>query len=421
MADDRAASLLYDWNRADAVSPLAGKKVVLFDETLRDGIQSPSVVDPRIEDKIRLVHLMAEIGIGAVDIGLPGAGARAAEDVLALAREIAQARLPLQAACAARTMRCDLVPIVEVSEKTGLPIQVMCFIGSSPIRHYAEDWDLDFVLRRSAEAIDFAVSHGLPCVYVTEDTTRSRPAILDRLFRNAVNHGATGLCLCDTVGHATPDGIRHLIRFTRDLIAGMGARVSIDWHGHNDRGLGVPNALHAIEHGADRVHGTALGIGERVGNTSMDQLIVNLALLGVLEHQDLSRLGSYCKLASKATRFPIPASYPLAGRDAFRTASAVHAAALRKARAAGDPWLADRIFSGVPAGAFGVEPEIEIGPCSGESNAIEWLERRSIPYDAGLVAAILDAASAWARVLTEDEVREVVRIYRASARSAAAT
>jgi 2-isopropylmalate synthase len=380
MADDRAASLFYDWNRADAVSPLAGKKVTLFDETLRDGIQSPSVVDPRIEDKIRLVHVMAEIGIGAVDIGLPGAGTRPAEDVLALAREIAGARLPLQAACAARTIRCDVEPIVEVSEKTGLPIQVMCFIGSSPIRHCAEDWDLDFILRRSAEAIDFAVRHGLPCTYVTEDTTRSRPAVLDRIFRNAVSHGATGLCLCDTVGHATPDG---------------------------------------IEYGADRVHGTALGIGERVGNTSMDQLIVNLVLLGVLEHQDLSRLGLYCKLASKATRFPT--NYPLAGGDAFRTASAVHAVALRKARAEGDPWLADRIFSGVPAGAFGVESHIEIGPCSNESNAIEWLERRNIPHDAGLVAAILSAASASPRVLTEDEVRDVVRSYCPSSRRTVAT
>lgn len=403
--------LIFDWNSSEKVSSLSPKRRIQFlDETLRDGIQSPSVVDPSIDDKLRLVDLANDLGIDVLDIGLPGAGRRAVEDVTTIAEHIKQAGKQVKAACAARTHQNDIQAIIDISQKVGIEIEVLCFIGSSPIRQYAEDWDLPRMLKLSADAIDLARKYNLPVGYVTEDTTRSRPEILHRLFTNAVEHGAARLVLCDTVGHATPDGIRNLLKFTRNLLDGMGkSEVGMDWHGHNDRGLGVVNSIFALEYGADRVHGTALGIGERVGNAALDQILLNLKLLGELPNHDLSKLLLWCKTASQATRVSIHPQYPLAGSDAFRTATGVHAAAIVKAERKGHAWLADRIYSGVPAGMFGKEQEIEIGHYSGESNVIYWLTKRGLPADKALVTAILTEAKRGNRTLTNDEVLAVIK------------
>ncbi|WP_428264417.1 LeuA family protein [Haliangium sp.] len=410
------SELIYDWNSVEKVSPLsAGRQVSFLCETLRDGIQSPSVVDPDIGDKLRLVELADALGIQYIDIGLPGAGQRAVEDCTTIAKFIRDNGLSIKPGCAARTHRNDVGAIIEISQALGMEIEVLAFIGSSPIRQYAESWDLDRMLRLSSEAIDLAVSNGLPVTFVTEDTTRSRPDVLDRMFRNAVEHGATRLCLCDTVGHATPDGIHNLIRFTRHLLEAMGRTdVGIDWHGHNDRGLGVVNTIFAIEFGANRVHGTALGLGERVGNAALDQVLLNLKLLGELPDQDLSKLLLWCKVAARACHVDIPPQYPLAGSDAFRTATGVHAAAIIKAEKKGHQWLADRIYSGVPAGMFGREQEIEIGHYSGESNVVYWLAQRGIEPKPELVTAILASAKRGHRVLSEDEVRQVIKEFKSA-------
>jgi 2-isopropylmalate synthase len=417
----KESELIYDWNAVEKVAPLAhGRPVSFLCETLRDGIQSPSVVDPTISDKLRLVELASDLGIHHIDIGLPGAGARAVEDCTTIARFIRDNRLKIKPACAARTHRNDVGAIIDISQAVGIEIEVLTFIGSSPIRQYAEDWDLDRMLRFSSEAIDLASSNGLPVCFVTEDTTRSRPEVLDRMFRNAIEHGANRLCLCDTVGHATPDGIHNLIRFTRNLLDGMGRpEVGIDWHGHNDRGLGVVNTIFAIEFGASRVHGTALGIGERVGNAALDQVLLNLKLLGELPDQDLSKLLLWCKVAAQACHVDIPPQYPLAGSDAFRTATGVHAAAIIKAEHKGHDWLADRIYSGVPAGMFGREQEIEIGHYSGESNVMYWLRKRGYSSTPELVKAILTAAKRGDRVLADEEIRQVIKEYQTANNSLA--
>lgn len=408
------SDLIYDWNAVEKVAPLSPKRSFTFMcETLRDGIQSPSVVDPAIDDKIRLVEIASDLGIHHIDIGLPGAGPRAVEDCTTLARHVRDNKLPIKLSCAARTHVNDVQAIVDISQKLGVAIEVMAFIGCSPIRQYAESWDLDLMLERSASAIDLAVANDLPVTYVTEDTTRSRPEVLDKLFRNAVDHGAHRLCLCDTVGHVTPDGIKNLIKFTRNLLTGMGRpEIGIDWHGHNDRGLGVVNTIFALEYGADRLHGTCMGIGERVGNAALDQVMLNLKLLGELPDQDLSKLLLWCKVTSQATRVAIPPQYPLAGADAFRTATGVHAAAIIKAEKKGHAWLADRIYSGVPAGMFGKEQEIEVGHYSGESNVIYWLTKRGFDPHEGLVKAVFGAAKRGNRVLTDDEILQVVKEYR---------
>jgi 2-isopropylmalate synthase len=413
------ADIIYDWNSLERKGKLFNHKISFMDETLRDGVQCPSVVDPKIEDKIKLVHLMDDVGIDHVDIGLPGAGRRAFEDVVELGREIRDAKLRIQPCCAARTHLNDIRPIVEASQKLGMQIEVMAFLGSSPIRLYAEDWDLDFMLKRSSEAIKFAVDNGLKCTFVTEDTTRSRPEVLAPLFRNAIEHGAHRLCLCDTVGHATPDGIKNLIQWTRNFIAGMGVKVGIDWHGHNDRALGVTNTIHALEFGADRAHGTILGVGERVGNASLDLVLMNLKLLGEIPDRDLSKLLLLCKLTAQACRVQIPYNYPLAGSDAFRTATGVHAAAIIKAEKKGHAFLADRIYSGVPAATFGREQEIEIGHMSGESNVLYWLKKRHIDGDPALVKKILAVAKGTDHILTEDEILQVIKDHRAELGSSA--
>ena len=409
MSETEEHEIIFDWNRLKKVSALSQKPFDLFDETLRDGIQSPSVWDPTIEQKIEILHLMDSLGVAEADLGLPGAGKRATDDVLALVKEIDRSKLKIRAAAAGRTVVKDIQPIADIQHQTGVPIEVYAFIGSSPIRLFSENWDAKTLLGHVEESIKFSVKEGLEFCLVTEDTIRSRPDVLDPLFRSAIDQGATRLCLCDTVGHATPDGIRNLFDWTRSLLRGMGAEhVKLDWHGHNDRGLGVTNAIIAIEAGADRVHGTGLGVGERVGNASIDQILLNLKLLGEWE-PDLSDLLLYCQAVSRACNVEIPYNYPMAGRDAFRTGTGVHAAAIVKAHKKGDQFLADRVYSGVPAGMFGRHQEIEIGHMSGLSNVEYWLEQRRIPAEKELVKAIFDRAKAANRVLSEDEIMVIVR------------
>jgi len=403
------SELIFDWNTTgDAFDYSRVRGVELNDETLRDGLQSPSVTDPSIDQKIELLHLMDGLGIAAADIGLPGAGPRAARDVEALAKEIASSGLAIRPNCAARTVRADIEPIVEVVQKTGMVIEAATFIGSSPIRQYAEDWTLDRMIRSSEEAVSFAVSEGLPVMYVTEDTTRARPETLKALYGAAIEAGARRICLADTVGHATPNGVRQLVRFIqREIVEPSGEPVRVDWHGHRDRGLAIPNCLAAIEEGVDRVHGTALGVGERCGNAEMDLLLVNLKLLG-LHEWDLSRLPAYVQLAADACRVPIPYNWPVFGEDAFRTGTGVHAAAIIKAEKKGDAWLADRIYSGVPAGQFGLAQKIEISPMSGVSNVRHWLRKHGYPPgDERLCERLFDAAKRADRTFTDEELHQL--------------
>ena len=266
--------LIHDWNVEEFDTLAWGRHVELDDETLRDGLQSPSAIDPPIGTKIRLIHMMDGLGIHAADVGLPAAGPRAVADVTRLCEEVRDAGLSLEVNCAARTVVSDIEPIVRIAQQTGVRIEVAAFIGSSPIRQYAEGWTLDHMLRTSEAAVSFGVREGLPVMFVTEDTTRADPDTLRALYGNAIESGARRICLSDTVGHATPSGVRALVRFVKHAIIGpSGENVKLDWHGHRDRGLGLANALAAIEGGADRIHGTALGIGERVGNVEMDLLL----------------------------------------------------------------------------------------------------------------------------------------------------
>jgi 2-isopropylmalate synthase len=404
--------LIYDWNLHGGPVARPAWPVQLDDETLRDGLQSPSVIDPPIEWKKQLLHRMDALGIDTADVGLPGAGPRAAADVEELCREIVRSRLRIRANCAARTMIRDVEPIVRIADQVGLAIEACVFIGSSPIRRYSEDWTLDRILAHTEEAVSYAASRGLPVMYVTEDTTRARPEDVRRMYRTAIDCGARRICVCDTVGHATPDGVASVIRFVREIVAESGAEVGIDWHGHRDRGLDLINTLTAVRAGASRVHGCGLGIGERSGNTPMDLLLVNLKLLGWID-RDLTSLADYCRLISQACGVPIPRNYPVMGADAFETGTGVHAAAVIKAFRKGDAWLADRVYSGVPAGEFGLRQRIRVGPMSGRSNVVHWLEEHSIEPAEALVDRIFARAKQSDRMLEDEEILGIVRGHAA--------
>lgn len=402
-----ASELIYDWNRVEPTFDAPGRPISFDDETLRDGLQSPSVCEPPVERKIELLHLMDELGIDTADIGLPGAGGTHAAGVERLAREIVEQKLRIRPNCAARTHRNDIRPIAEISQRAGIAIEACTFIGSSPVRFYAEEWTLEKLLRLTEEAVGFAVSEGLPVMFVTEDTTRADPETIRALYTTAIRTGARAVCVCDTVGHSTPDGARSVVRFVKKIIEDEGGGVRLDWHGHQDRGLGVINSIAAIEGGADQVHGSALGMGERVGNTPMDQLLVNLKLMGWIDN-DLSRLRDYCEKAAESCHWTIPLNYPVFGRDAFRTATGVHAAAVIKSYRKGDAELADLVYSGVPAGLFGMKQTIEIGPMSGKSNVVYWLESRDIEATDERVQRIFEHAKSAHGVLEEEEVMRLV-------------
>src|SRR5579863_1573251 len=411
------SDLIYDWNKNHPPGLKPPGPVLLNDESLRDGLQSPSVRDPSIPEKIEILHLMEALGINSLDLGLPGAGTRVVEAVTALAREIVASKMKIRANCAARTHENDIRPIAEIVEKTGLGIEAATFIGSSPIRRFTEGWSDDFLLQTTEKAIRYAVSLGLDSMYVTEDTSRCDPETVKRLYTTAIACGARAICICDTAGHSTPMGVLALVKFViEEVVKPSGEKVRVDWHGHSDRGLAIANSMAAIVAGANCVHACAIGIGERVGNTQMDQMLVNLKLMGIApwDQQDLTKLKQYCETVSRATGVPIPKNYPVVGEDAFRTATGVHAAAIIKAYRKNDVVLANTVYSGVPSHVFGLEQIIDVGPMSGKSNVLFWLERRGIAASDELVDRVYARAKQSDHTLSEAEILECIGAAKAN-------
>ena len=402
MTEANQADLIYDWNTKTSDGTWPPPFEIQFDdETLRDGLQSPSARDPELDQKVELIHLMDELGIQTADVGLPGAGDRARTHIETLVREMATLDITPNVAC--RTVISDIEPVVDLMQKTGQAVEVCAFIGSSPIRRYAEGWEMDNMVRLSKEAVEFCAKNDIPVMFVTEDTTRANPEDVRSLYTAAIEAGAKRICVCDTCGHATPEGTRNLVRFVVDLVAELGADVGVDWHGHRDRGMGLINALAAIEAGATRVHGTALGVGERAGNTEMDLLLVNLKLAGLIDN-DLTKLVDYVQLAADSIGLDVPHNYPVFGPDAFETGTGVHASAVIKAFRKNDTWLADRVYSGVPAGLFGREQSIKVGHMSGKSNVSWVLEKHGVEPTDERVSKVLAVAKESPRLMTDEEV-----------------
>lgn len=410
MQEARGMDLIYDWN-TEGARPAYPGKVYISDETLRDGLQSPSITHPSIQNKVYLLYLMRDLEIDIADLGLCGAGERFKKDVVVLAREIANQKMPIQPQSAARTLESDIIPVIEASQEAGIAIEAAMFLGSSPIRQYAEGWDLKTLLKLTRQAVKLAVDNDLPVMFVTEDTTRAQPDHLRQVYSEAMRAGAGRICVADTVGHATPEGTRNLIRFIAGVRDEINPEVGIDWHGHRDRGMGLANTFAALEAGADRVHACALGIGERSGNTPMEVLLVNLNLMGLAE-RDLSRLPEYCRVVSESCGVPIPYNYPIVGADSFRTSTGVHAAAIIKAMQKQDDWLVDRVYSGVPSELVGRSQDIEVGPMSGEANVRYWLAARDIEVNPVFCEKILAAAKNSNTLLEEEMILRMVTVMR---------
>src|SRR5260370_21087380 len=218
------SELIYDWNKNYPPGLKPAGPVLLNDESLRDGLQSPSVRDPSIAEKVELLHLMEDLGINSLDLRLPGAGARAVAHVPARARGIVSHKMKIRANCAARTHENDIRPIAELVQKTGLGIEAATFIGSSPIRRFTEGWSDDFLLQTTEKAVKYAVSLALEVMYVTEDTSRCAPGTVKRLYSTAINCGARAIVICDTAGHSPPLGAFALVKFVSEEVVTLSVK-----------------------------------------------------------------------------------------------------------------------------------------------------------------------------------------------------
>ena len=410
--------LIYDWNVIDYDinrNPANHPHDVWFDdETLRDGLQSPSARNPSIEQKIELLSYMERLGIQKVDLGLPGAGPFHLEHISAMLSHISDNDYQIRPGAAVRTLMHDIEPLVEMQHKHGMEIQASAFLGTSPIRQYTEGWTMEKLISTMEKAVSYAVENEVPVMFVTEDTTRSKPEDVKAIYQRAMELGVRRLCVCDTCGHVTPNGVKKLLNFIDEEVIKDGGyqrnQIEVNWHGHQDRGLGVANNIAAVEAGADVIHGTALGVGERAGNAPMDQTLVNLKLMGVIDN-DLTLLDEYTRKANEYIEVPLPRNYPIFGTDAFETGTGVHASAVIKAMRKGDDWLADRVYSGVPAGDFGLKQVIRIGHMAGRSNIVWWLEQNGYEVSDELVAHMFEVAKKQSRNMTDAEIESEVTQY----------
>ncbi len=410
--------LIFDWNAVDYEFSRDAKNhphdVWFDDETLRDGLQSPSARNPTIAEKIELLSCMEGLGIQKVDLGLPGAGPFHLEHIEALLAHIKENDYSIRPGCAVRTLMGDIEPLVDLQAKYEMEIQASAFLGTSPIRQYAEGWTMEKLLSTMEKAVSFAVDNDVPVMFVTEDTTRSNPEDIKTIYHRAMELGVRRLCICDTCGHVTPNGVKKLLSFIDEEVIKDGGYqrrdIEVNWHGHQDRGLGVANNIAAVEAGADVIHGTALGIGERAGNAPLDQTLVNFSLMGIINN-DLTLLDEYMRKANEYIEVPLPRNYPVFGKDAFETGTGVHASAVIKAMKKGDHWLADRVYSGVPAGEFGLQQKIRIGHMAGRSNIVWWLENRGIEVSDELVAHIFEVAKSQRRLMEDSELEAVVSSF----------
>ena len=413
--------LIYDWNNIDySIERDASNhphELWFDDETLRDGLQSPSARNPQIEEKIELIDYMERLGIQKVDLGLPGAGPFHVDHIDAMLEHIGKEGYKIRPGCAVRTVVSDIEPLVDLQTKHEIDIQASAFLGTSPIRQFSEGWTMDRIISTAEKAVSFAIDNDIPVMFVTEDTTRSKPEEIKQVYTRAMELGADRICICDTCGHVTPNGVRKLLDFIQEEVipdAGFKRRdIEVNWHGPQDRGLGVANNLAAYEAGADVIHGTALGVGERAGNAPLDQTLVNLSLMGVIKN-DLTTLNEYTRKAHEYVEVALPHNYPVFGDDAFETGTGVHASAVIKAMKKGDNWLADRVYSGVPAGDFGLEQIIKIGHMSGKSNVIHWLEKNGHKATEELVEYLFQIAKSKRRMMTDREVNSYLTDFSES-------
>jgi len=394
----------FTWNAPRSTVAPAG---IFFDETLRDGLQAANIPIPTLEQKLRIVEHMARCGIRCADLGFPGSSAHARHECTELARHIVASGHPIVPGYAGRTHPADIAAISAVAQDAGTAVDAYLFIGVSPIRQYVEDWSLARILGNIRDSAAACARDGIEFVLVLEDTVRCTPDVLRQVYDTAVDVGVRRVTLCDTVGAATPDGTRALIRFSAAHFAGRGHPVGLEWHGHNDRGLALANSLTALEAGCVRVHGTILGVGERAGNASLDQLLLNSHLYAHGTH-DLMAVREYCEYAAGVLDVDVPENYPAMGRDVFKTSAGVHATAILKAHEKGDAAVKDSVYSAVPASLLGRQQEVLIDSSSGANNVRYWLTTNGFAHDTEVIRKVLETAKADRNPLDDERIRSII-------------
>lgn len=400
MAETEYAFPLYDWGNYDPLPP-----TTILDTTLRDGIQSLLVRYPSLPEKLRLMDLLIELGVDAFDIGFPVSNRKHRQHTRRLAEHAARQNPNLRLICLARSRIEDVQAIVDVSQAAGVGLEALIFVASSPIRLLVEQWDLGEMVKWATGAIDFAIKEGLRVNFACEDATRSEPETLKTLHTAALEHGASRFTIPDTVGIANVVSTTRIVKYLREQVI-RGHAVGLDWHGHNDRGLAVANALAALVAGADCVHTTIFGVGERAGNADLESLVANLHYLyGSCYHLDvLPRLTKY---ASAVFGEPVPPRHPVIGQNAYSTAAGIHGAAILKASRMDRPELVANAYAGVDPRLIGRQTHVRVGPLSGSAN-VEWkASQLGLPFSPELAARVLNEAREVDRILTDDEIVRV--------------
>lgn len=392
--------LLYNWGGMRKHSG----KVELNDETLRDGLQATYVRHPSPEDKKKFLDILALLGIHSANIGFPAASPMQERDVRELLQHVKDKKYNLQLDCGARTLISDIDPALRVMDAVGYPLEIGIFIGSSKVRQLVEKWELRQMGTLVSNAVSYARKHGAKVMFVTEDTTRAHPKTLEYLYKTAIDSGASRLCICDTVGVATPMGVQKLIKYFHTNIIGS-SRVKVDWHGHNDRGLAVANSLAAADSGVDRIQATALGVGDRAGNTAMEELCINLWMEKRVDMQ-VKYINRYTKFASQKMKVRISPKNPLVGSEVFSTSTGVHAAAIKKAFDIGRKELGAIVYSAIDPSWVGRRLTIKIGPMSGKANVLWVLGKLGMGGSPdSLVSRILEEAKKRNKIFSSRDLK----------------
>lgn len=382
-----------------------GKQFCLVDTTLRDGIQAPGIEQPSLEQKLAIIDFDARIGIEVVDVCLPGIGGSCYKEGVECARYIAKNHPHMEIVVLARTTQSDVDATLRFSEEAGVPLSVVLFRGSSDLRLLAEGWDEQQIIDDMYDYTRLLVSGGQKVVCSTEDTTRTRPDFLEKIFLAGKDGGAKEFCIADTVGYTDPFSVENQSRWVREKLGS--ACLGLHFHGHNDIGMAVANSLAALKGGADKIHVTWRGVGERAGNTPLEAFLGVLYTFGI-EKYDLSMLVGGSQMVSEIFNRPIPVDSPLIGDAVYTTSTGIHAAGIHKAEQRGQKYLADIVYSAVPPSILGRKHTINIGPLSGRHNVERVLEKLEIPVTEKLVKALLKAAKLLNRDLSSKEIGTII-------------
>jgi 2-isopropylmalate synthase len=399
---------VYNWAKFKATSsPIRERvsRVAIDDETWRDGMQGTHLsVHPGTEQRQRYIESAARHGyIDHLDIGFPASGPQQRRQLIEIINFSQRERLGVTFSAAGRAAaRGDVEAVDTVAQSTGVPVEADLFFDVSSLRAKVEGWDREEMIRKVAENIKFAKEHGLPVMFVPERASVTHPDELFEACRIAAEAGADRIAIADTTGVLTPSATRNLFRGFFATVGLDHPDVAVDFHEHNDLGMGTANCVVAAEEGVERLHATARGIGERAGNVALEQLLVVLNLEG-FRNTDTRQLQEYTKMAAELLSVPIQSHEPLVGEESTATASGVHASTYGKSSSENQRDLPP-IYFAVPPSDIGLEPHVKIGPMSGMANVHGFCREVGVDgiTDADAQKLLSVAKERWALLSKED-------------------